>query len=290
MAQVTEVRVGHGVTARLLIEQDGPHHCPQVTPRSTGLTVEDLGDARDVPRRRVACYEMLDELLGDERTDVRMIEDVVDCPVQILLSRLTRGELDAVEKRLGQRVVLRGVDDHWIDVVGHAGGRPRRKAPAREHACEIVDRLLRIRGDGLAGCVELRRAVAVHTHGADREELQNLARVVLVGPRARVAIHVEVAAHRRVHGEFEQQLAEVAERVTVEELQVRRHPAWLCNVHARHDENLMECERDALPNLILAVERVHEESVLQRVHRVVVALTGRSSRTRHRVASRWVER
>ena len=49
------------------------------------------------------------------------------------------------------------------------------------------------------------------------------------------------------------------------DLQIRRHPAWLGDVDAGDDDDLVQREGDALTQLIRAVERVGEEPVLDRI-------------------------
>ena len=71
---------------------------------------------------------MLNQLLRDERTDVRVVEDVVDGVVQILRGCLVGRQHGAVQQRLGADVVLGLVGDHRVDVVRDAGRRRGRTA------------------------------------------------------------------------------------------------------------------------------------------------------------------
>ena len=72
-----------------------------------------------------------------------------------------------------------------------------------------------------------------------------------------------------------QQVLVVAERVVEEDLLVGRHPVCLVDVEPRGDEDLRQRERDPLPELIAAGQRIAEEIVLQLEQRVVVAHAGR---------------
>ena len=137
------------------------------------------------------------------------------------------GSTDAIQQRLGGDVVLRLVGDHRVDVVRHAGARRAAQTQPVKTRAKLFTVVLPVGRDRLTSLVELLRAIRIQPDRADREELEDLARVVLVGPRARVAVHVEVVAHRRVERDLVEQVAIVAEGVAVEDLEVRRHPARL---------------------------------------------------------------
>jgi hypothetical protein len=51
---------------------------------------------------------MLDELLGDERSDVRVVEDVVDGVARILDRALVGRQDDAVQQRFGRDITTMG--------------------------------------------------------------------------------------------------------------------------------------------------------------------------------------
>ena len=118
--------------------------------------------------------------------------------------------------------------------------------------------------------VDLRRAVVAQLDEADREELHDLARVVLVGEdldavpllvvRVRLVAPVrEVAPHQRVVRHLAQHVAERAERVADENVVVVRPdlllvPPRLGALLAEH-EDLRERPRDALPQLVVRLER-----------------------------------
>ena len=290
MTQPPVVRLGLDVAARLGVEQDGADDGLEIAARVRAAAIEDRRDPGDVGRARVARDQVLNQLLRDERADVRIVEDVVDRVVQVPGRALARGQHHAVQQGLRLPVVLGLVGHHRVDVVRHARSGRGRETPAGEDASEVVDVVLRVGRNRLSLVVELRRAIDIEPHSTDREQLQDLARVVLVRPGARVVVDVEVVPHRRIERDVVEQLAVVAERVAIEDLKVGRHPAWLRDFDAGDDDDLVQRERDALAQLIFAVERVHEEPVLQRVHRVVVALTGRSVRAGGGVARRRIER
>ena len=66
------------VAARFRIEQDRLDHGLQVAARRAAVAVEDGGDPGHVCRARIARHQVLNQLLRDERADVRIVEDVVD--------------------------------------------------------------------------------------------------------------------------------------------------------------------------------------------------------------------
>ena len=190
----------------------------------------------------------------DEGSDARVEEDVVERLVQVDGPVLVRGE-DGVRRarvlkdRLRPLVVRRvpalsvPVEPHRGLVVRRvalprAGARKRGVGPAREDARELLDGLLLVGRDGAALHVQLRRPVLVQHVDADREELEELAGVVLVRRDVlrrngrRVVDHVEVVAHRRAERQVGEKRPVVPERVPVEHVQVRAHRAGLAD--ARH--------------------------------------------------------
>ena len=182
------------------------------------------------------------------------------------------------------------VRHHRVDVVGDTGSRGGHKAPPGEHASEVIDGVLGVGRDRQPVFIQLDRAIDVQTNGSDGEELQNLARVVLVRSDSAVSVDVEIIPHRGIERDFVQQLPIVSESVAIERLQIRSHPARLSDVEPRDHDDLMQSERDSLTQLICSVQRVHEEPVLQRIHRVVVPHARGAVRARRPVARRREQR
>ena len=86
---ITNGGCGGGV-ARLGIEQDGLDDRFHVAADTLSVIGEDVGDSLDVTGRRITGDEALDELAGNERSDVRMIEQYVERLGQIRCLSLAR--------------------------------------------------------------------------------------------------------------------------------------------------------------------------------------------------------
>ena len=233
-------------------------------------------------RRRIARDELLDQLLRYERPDVGMVEHDVDRVREIGAHRQI-GRRTAVDERLRREVVILRTLVHRAVVVSRiqiAGGRPRRQwiRPARENVGESLDVVLRVARDRLAVAVEERSAIQAELDGAEREQLQELARIVLVRLDARrriglqVVDHVEVAAHCRRQGHLGQQVPEIAERLVGKNLLIPLHRVRETDLGTRGDEDLRPGERHALSELVRGGERVDEKFALQLEERVIVAL------------------
>ncbi len=179
------------------------------------------------------------------------------------------------EERLRVGVVQVRVERHRVDPVVAGVGAVGRGAghlvdvPTGVDALELVDDRLVVGGQRAAGAV-LRRAVLVEQLGPDREELHDLARVVLVRVVLRGRVHVQVLAHRRVQRLLVQDVPVVAERVLVEDAQVRRHLERVAGARPRRRRRSCGAPRPRAGAAGRAVERVGEEPVLDPVRRVVV--------------------
>ncbi|MEZ5458351.1 MAG: hypothetical protein R3E65_03145 [Steroidobacteraceae bacterium] len=205
---------------------------------------------------------------------------------QLLLARLV---LLGIQPHRQHLVVARDRRKLRPDVVERAVriGRRACPLPAREHARETLDDGLVIGRNRLAGRIEARRAVGVELDEPDREQLHQLARVVLVGAQVRarhgalVAEHRQVHTHRRMQRDVLEQHPEIAEGVAREhvvevggrETEVLQRP----NLRDHHD--LRQREGDALAQLVLAHEGVLEPLLEpRRVQLVEVEIgTGRQS-------------
>ena len=97
---------------------------------------------------------------------------------------------------------------------------------------------------------------------ADREQLHQLARVVLIGDlghaadraRLRAVQHVQVRAHPRREGHVLHHGVEVAERIVQQSVLVRSHRACVDGV-GRDDEHLAHRKRHSLPQLVRRGQR-----------------------------------
>ncbi len=174
------------------------------------------------------------------------------------------------------RVVVVGVDRHRVPVVARVVGvaekrdRNLRNAPAGEDQFQSVDDRLVVGRQGQSAGARLHGAVLVEQVRADREELEDLTRVVLVRVVLGVGARVEEEAHGRVEREVLQQVAIVAEGAVDQEVQVRRELARPRDRVGRDDVELVEGERHPLAQLVGRVHRVSEERRVVGMRRVVV--------------------
>ncbi len=203
-----------------------------------------------------------------------MGEDAVERRVKIVDAALARRNRHAAEHELRARIVEIRIELHRLHLVLARGARLREVrgagvGPARVRVREPFDDRLRIRRNGLAGAVELRRAVDGELHEPDREELHQLARIVLVGSDVGrgigllVAEHAQVDAHRGMQRDGFDQLAVIAKPPRREQIVVGGQRIRLVAERAdlRHDHDLRQRERDALAQLVGAGHGVAEPDV-----------------------------
>src|SRR6266498_4659434 len=114
---------------------------------------EHPGNALDVARTRVTGDEMLDELCAHERSDILVLDKVIDGGAEVLLLRLFPGQYEPVQQCLGSPVMGSlpalsiAADPHRITVVWHSPadiGRAcqgRCKDPARKDPRVFLDHM-----------------------------------------------------------------------------------------------------------------------------------------------------
>ncbi len=218
----------------------------------------------------------MDELLGQERADVGVFEDVAQSVFEILARGPTGGQNHAAEQALLPGIVALLHRLHAAVVILPVRPVQRtpgigRIGPAGEGAGELQDVLFGVGRQGLAVRTHLRRPVRVEEVHAQGEQLQQLTRPVFVGRlgilfRLRgVVDHVEVGPHGRAQSHFAQQIEVVAERVLVENPQVGNHLVAPSHAVGGDHQDLAQRENHALAQLILAVEAVVVEAVLHGV-------------------------
>jgi hypothetical protein len=225
----------------------------------------------------------LDQLSRDEGTDVRVMKNVIERRFEILFRRLTGGQHRLRDTRVAQqflrtrRVLLR-VRLHRLDLSRVRSLRLREESrpgvvPSGEDVCKALDHRLVVGRKRIAGAVHRHAAVGLQLHEPDREQLHELAGVVLIGAdvarriRPLVAEHIEVRSHRRVQGDVFDQLAELTERAAGEHVVIvrgrKRHKEQFAVLRYNHD--LRESEGNALSQLIRRARRMLEPDVLARV-------------------------
>ena len=110
-------------------------------------------------------------------------------------------------------------------------------------------------GIGAPQGVEDGRPVGTQPRDANREELHDLPRVVLVGRHAghrlaAVVQHVQVPAHRGVQRDRPHQVAVVAEGAVHQQAVVRDEGVGRVDFNPRHHPDLVKRPRDTLTKLI----------------------------------------
>src|SRR5436309_12524792 len=92
----------------VVIHQDGPHDSLQITSDTLSIVVKNGGDTIKIPWARVTCHQPLDQLSGNERSDVRMTEDCVEGRTEVLRCSLSRWDQNAVQDCLGVGGMMAG--------------------------------------------------------------------------------------------------------------------------------------------------------------------------------------
>ena len=212
-------------------------------------------------------------------------------PAGMLVPRKLTARLEWVS-----RVQAHGVDRELRarDLVAHPGHIGLGHAPVvivvtGEDPRQVRDIVLSIGFDRLALCISLHRSVGIELVESDREQLHDLARVVLVrlapggGVFLEVAARVQIEAHRRVQRYLLEQRPEIAEGVCCKKVPVGRdHVGRIETVDGRqrHDEELRQGQRQAFAHRVRARQQLvpdHEiaelrpEVALLRSDRVVAA-------------------
>ncbi len=288
---ILQPAVGARERTRLGVQQDRPQRRPHVAVRGGKRGRHAL----DVVEARVAGDERPDQAARDERRQVLVPHDAVDDVADVVVHRrgAVAGRLDmrAQQPLLADVVVPRKA---WaVRVVVGAGGQRGHHleaevvgavgpgvGPARQRARVLHERLLRVRRRRLAGVVEVHRAIDVELPQPEREELQQLAREVLVGrgvgltiragaeltrsvPVTRTPVEpvVQVLAHRRAEHDLAQERAVAAERVPRQQLHPRRHLHTAIHLVGGHHDDLAQGEDHALAQLVRRVGHVEEHGV-----------------------------
>ena len=242
------------------MQQDRLEHGPHLVAARDVQRLERLA-VRGRGRRR----DEVAPQLGDEE---RRVQRVPDAHRQTLLPR-PRARL--AEDRLVAVVVPRG---HVAEVV-HAELVAPLEVEAGQRAGELAHVVL-----GVGAAV-----------GAEREQLHQLARVVLVRVPARVLVQVEPRDHRRVLRHVVGELVEGPERAAAEERVLLEHQALLAHSVVRGREPVVPDERHPLhERLARAHHPVEPPQVVvsvgvRRGQRVAVAV-GRLGAGERRLADR----
>ena len=259
LAQLAGGRVGQrgGVGARLGVEQHRAHHRPQVALDAGAVVVEGRRHARHVGRAGLARDQALDQLAADEGAHVGVRDERIERQPQARQA-VGAGRDHAAEKALLAGLVARRDLHHRRDhPAGVVDGADRGVGlPAGEDAGELADVGLAVALERDAVGAEARAAVGCELHQPDREQLHQLARVVLVGQAAgrrvglAAALVREVAAHRDAGRDLLEQRAVRAEGVGLQDVEEggRRELAerGAGDVGDRHHDQLRQRQRHPL--------------------------------------------
>ena len=148
-------------------------------------------------RRRLPRHEVLQHPGGDEWRGGRLGQDAIDDALGVQRAGLAEVRDRALERAplVEYAGFLAGVDgEHAAGAVGGSGRVRARQLPAGQRKGPLAHVLF---GEGV---------------GAHREELHELARIVLVGARCDRRREVEVTQHRRVGGDLHEHRAQVGHR------------------------------------------------------------------------------
>ena len=248
--------------AGFVVGEDGAEDRLHVTAHPAAVVVEDLGNAIDVGRAWVRADQLLNQLPTDKRPDVRVIEQSVDRLLQIDIAILIGGKGHTIQNGFGAGLVTRGDESHRIIDIRRRliGDRPGLiVVPTGQHAGHADHCILVVGGTGQPVDVQLESTIGlqkIHTH---TEQLHDFTGIVLIGHGAggRVGLHVashgQKQSHAGVEGHVYQHIAIISESIFGQCIVVSSHAEELRvkigTIH-RHDEDLVQGEGDALPELI----------------------------------------
>jgi hypothetical protein len=218
--------------------------------------------------------------LPTKGASVGMLHDAVEHQFQRLRCRAVGRHADAREQGAGAGVTQRRRRHHVaaqvlaVRAFGPAApgrGAARRVGPAGQRIGVVADHVVVVgRLAGAAG--EL--PVGLQQAGAEREQLQQFARIVLVRQQLVVVHVVEVLAHHRRQRDLAQHVAVVAEGVVEQVVEVQPQTVGARQFVAADHHDLLQREGHALAQLVGLARRVAIEVPGQRLGRVPVAPAG----------------
>src|SRR5215467_15053981 len=216
---------------------------------------------------------MLNQLPSDEWPYIWILKNVVERVIEIFKRGLICRNRNAAQEGFSSDVVVSLHRPHRINEVRDTWRLDSLIRPTRKRSRKSRDRRLVVGWNILILSILDDGSVRVQTIEPDREELKNLACIVFIRSRLIVIRHVEIGTHGGVQCDVVHQLPEVSKCIAIQGLQIRSQPARvsLSDGVTIDDENLMQCERDALPQLIISVQCVCKESRLNWIQRVVVS-------------------
>jgi hypothetical protein len=272
--------------ASFRIREDRGDHSLQVAAHTGTIVAKYIRDALYVLRARIAGNQVFNQLLADERRHRVLRHQRIQHRFQILLRGLPGWNVDAPEDGLRAGVVIAFHREHLTDVVRRIvapaarAGRGR-IGPPRQRLGHVRDHRLVISGNRMPAGIEDRASIRIQLCKSKREQLHQLARIILVrGCVLRwiglvVIGHVQVAAHGRTQRYSLDQIAVVSESVVSKNAPIGRERIRI--LHAgllRHHPDLAQNERHALEKLVLPRDGIHEEGLGDRIQ-VVIGLAVR---------------
>ena len=170
--------------------------------------------SRGVVQLSAYIDQLLASLLGDGAfSGLGYAQTIYLLPVSLFGMAVSASELPAMSSAVGREDDVSRVESAWLRCI----------RPAGEQLGESLNNRLVIRGNRLI-VVQPLRAVFVELIKPDREQLQQLARVIFVGFAARrrlVIHHVQIAAHGRTERDILNDLPVVFERIFLQQAQIR---------------------------------------------------------------------
>ena len=180
---------------------------------------KNFRDTRNVSGRRITRDQSLNQPARDKRSDIRVIENCIETILQILRLSLSRRQCDTIQNRFCAGVMVLGKSHHRLAII-RLDVAPRWRSglipiPAGENVRVSFHHVLVVSRNRLAVDIELLRAVLIEFVQANREQLHDLPRVILVWRHLRIAGHAEVIPHTRIQRYFQQGITEVTEGVAI---------------------------------------------------------------------------
>src|SRR6266446_535464 len=93
------------VAAGFRIEENRAHNLLQLR-WGIAMGREHTGNALDVAGTRVTGDQILDELFAHERSDILVLDKVIDGGVELFLLRLSLGQYEPVQQRFGSPIMV----------------------------------------------------------------------------------------------------------------------------------------------------------------------------------------
>ena len=105
------------VRSCFIIQQDCFDDRAQITTDTETVVIKNGRNPRHIAGRRVTGNETLNQANGQERTNVRVVENIIQRHRQVLITRLAGRYCEAIQQCLGTVVMKRRIKLHWHSLV-----------------------------------------------------------------------------------------------------------------------------------------------------------------------------